>query len=557
MSQVIANDRLSQDLTSVLVARLKSLDEAAAVVRDALDGKPSLLPIERTSRGGDGAAIGEGRHLVELHLPGSDEPLMMWGRPLGAPIGGRARVRLSPFDHHEVRRAHEILGLDPDAADPMLGRTLGGRYAIEACIGRGGMGVVYRATHIKLDRPVAVKVLHADQQDAAAAARFVREARAVSRLDHPGILRVLDFAEDDGGVRYMVMELLEGHTLEEEAARGPLAVGRAVEIVARVADALGAAHEAGVVHRDIKPENVMLVRTPHEERVVVCDFGLAILASRALIAQTGAQTGAHPVLAGTPEYMAPEQCRGEEVGPAADVYACGVMLYRLIAGVVPFVRATSMATLVAHISEPPPPPSGRRQDLGGPVEAVMLAALAKDPAARPPNGAALASALRAIQPGSRTMRTQLDLPHPQRADRADPLEVLAGEEDGPKLAALDTLRLAGAIDRAAVARIAAILDPRSRAEDDLRVAAACALAYATPDAHERAVRVLCAAMLPRTRGVIGMLRGDVEDAPLAAAEALITLAGDLGREHVLARALRSSAALRVRLLAIADARRSA
>ncbi|HEX5610312.1 MAG TPA: serine/threonine-protein kinase [Solirubrobacterales bacterium] len=211
--------------------------------------------------------------------------------------------------------------------DPAIGSTLAG-YRIDSLIARGGMGVVYRATQLALDRPVALKVIARElADDEKFRRRFLSESRLAARLDHPSVVPVYDAREEDGEL-IVAMRLVEGGDLRKLIDReGPLEPGRAVRLLSQVAEALDAAHAAGIVHRDVKPHNILI----EGERAYLSDFGLA-----KAYAETGSGTGASVV--GTVEYMAPEQWRGERVGPEADVYALGCVLYEALTGIAPFAR---------------------------------------------------------------------------------------------------------------------------------------------------------------------------------------------------------------------------
>ncbi|HKP47945.1 MAG TPA: serine/threonine-protein kinase, partial [Pyrinomonadaceae bacterium] len=208
--------------------------------------------------------------------------------------------------------------------DPLLGQTLDDKYRLDAQLGVGGMGTVYRARHLLIDRPVAVKVLNPRfVEDEAARARFRREARAAGRLQHANAVTVTDFGQTQDGYVYIVMELLEGRTLRDILAKeAPLDAARSVSLMLQISAAVAAAHDAGIIHRDLKPANIFIVqRAEVPSAVKVLDFGIAKLAAESLDddePKTLTQVGA---MIGTPRYMSPEQCDGAELTPAADVYS--------------------------------------------------------------------------------------------------------------------------------------------------------------------------------------------------------------------------------------------
>jgi hypothetical protein len=275
----------------------------------------------------------------------------------------------------------------PSAVD---GRCLGGRYRVGELLAAGGMGEVWAARDVLLDRPVAVKVLGgALAGDGRAAERLRREARAAGRLDHPNIARVLDLGEQDGRP-YLVMELLEGESMAARIDRaGPMAPAEAARVVAAVADALQAAHAAGVVHRDVKPGNVFLTTAGE---VKVLDFGIAAAAGEADLT-----TG---LLLGTAAYLAPERALGRPATPAADVYSLGVVLYELLAGRRPFEAGSDIELAMAHVNAPPAPLGLVAPSTPPFLVAACGQALAKDPVARPPSAAAFARLLRSPVVGS-------------------------------------------------------------------------------------------------------------------------------------------------------------
>jgi class 3 adenylate cyclase/tetratricopeptide (TPR) repeat protein/predicted Ser/Thr protein kinase len=265
-----------------------------------------------------------------------------------------------------------------------------GRYLIRGRLGRGGMGTVYLAHDTEIDRPVALKVPHADvARDPQALERFYREARAAGRLHHPHICPVYDVGAVDG-VHFLTMAYIEGETLAALAPALASQPRRVAELVRTIALALDEAHARGVVHRDLKPSNVMVDR---RGAPVVMDFGLARRA------EADARTGEGVVL-GTPAYMAPEQALGDNaaVGPASDVYSLGVILYELLAGRTPFV-GTATAVLVEIVHGAPKPPSAHRGGVDPRLEGVCLRAMAKRPADRFPGMAAFATALDAYLKG--------------------------------------------------------------------------------------------------------------------------------------------------------------
>jgi serine/threonine-protein kinase len=272
----------------------------------------------------------------------------------------------------------------------MLGHTLDDKYRLDAQLGVGGMGTVYRARHLLIDRPVAVKVLNPRfVEDEAARTRFQREARAAGRLQHTNAVTVTDYGQTEDGYVYIVMELLEGRTLRDILAKeAPLEAARSVSLMLQVSDAVAAAHEAGIIHRDLKPANIFIVhRAEVPSLVKVLDFGIAKLAAESLeedevkaLTQVGAMIG-------TPRYMSPEQCNGAELTPAADVYSLGVILYEMLTGTVPFSGSTPLAIAMKHTSELPRRPREFVASIPAALEDVVLHALEKRPQDRPANAA--------------------------------------------------------------------------------------------------------------------------------------------------------------------------
>ena len=258
-----------------------------------------------------------------------------------------------------------------------------GPYEVQEFLGRGAMGVVYKAWHESLARPAAVKVLQAIAPDADASARFRREAQSIAQMRHPNILNVFDFGALDG-VPYMIVEYVPGGSLGDRLKGGRLPRAEAIRVLRGIASGLDYAHSQGVVHRDVKPANVLM----HADgTTVLADFGLAkLLEGSSMKSQTGATTG-------TPAYMAPEQVTGSAVGPAADRYALASVAYELLTGSVPFETGGVLELLYAQVHRDPPPPSSKAPDLPPAVDAVLLRGLAKQPADRWDSCAAMIDAL--------------------------------------------------------------------------------------------------------------------------------------------------------------------
>src|SRR5918997_2962881 len=222
--------------------------------------------------------------------------------------------------------------------DPLIGQTLAEKYRIEELINEGGMGAVYRSTHILMDKTVAIKVLHpALAADDKIVARFSREARAASRISHPHALNVTDFGESENGIVFLIMEYLRGQTLKEVVqSDAPMPIQRVVEIVRQVSGALEAAHAEGVVHRDLKSDNIMLVEVGdnNADWAKVLDFGIAKIQES--VGQDPALTAPNLII-GTPQYMSPEQCsQASEIDARSDIYSFGIILYEMLVGHVPF-----------------------------------------------------------------------------------------------------------------------------------------------------------------------------------------------------------------------------
>jgi serine/threonine protein kinase len=484
----------------------------------AVAGEVAHLPLET-------APIDASTHVLEIYVEGFDEPLVVLADPAGAPDATGFPLRLTPLDEaHADALRRELFGAAAAANEPTpperprvapslgplappvvpankrtstippplstghvasLARTTGGggpstasrrapgsltgralaegRFVLEALLGGGASGEVYRGMHTVLRRPCAVKVLHPSlQYSQDYCARFYAEALAASQLDHRNVLRIVDYGQEPDGILYIVMELLEGRNLQQILdAEGPLPLARLVNVVSQACAGLGHAHDAGVVHRDIKPENVVVVQRKDDEGnktelVKVCDFGIAHwVPEEANAARIITDDDATLVrlpdskkVVGTPAYMAPEQIRNDTVDARTDVYALGVLLYELATGHLPFMSARPMEVLMMHVMERPKPPSQRIPDLDKGLEALILKALEKEPDKRHPNVRVLRTELRDLvdedwSAGSGTFRRvsikNIPLPADFAGNTADALATLSSADDKTRPLALQGL----------------------------------------------------------------------------------------------------------------------
>jgi eukaryotic-like serine/threonine-protein kinase len=281
--------------------------------------------------------------------------------------------------------------------DRLVGQVLAGKYRIDDKIDEGGMGCVYRATHVLMEKVVAVKVLHpALAADDKIVARFTREAKAASRISHPHAINVTDFGESEQGTVYLVMEYLRGRTLKDVVrSGGPMTLARTTEIVRQVAGALEAAHGEGVVHRDLKSDNIMLDEATGGDWAKVLDFGIAkIQQTERSVHETDPGLTAPNLIIGTPQYMSPEQCsQASAIDARSDLYSFGVIIYEMLAGHVPFSGDSPTAIMMKHIQEPPPSILEERKDLPAEVGRVLARALAKRPEDRFQSAGELSAAL--------------------------------------------------------------------------------------------------------------------------------------------------------------------
>ncbi|GAA4996016.1 hypothetical protein GCM10025734_27260 [Kitasatospora paranensis] len=287
--------------------------------------------------------------------------------------------------------------MDKTLDDPLIGALLDGRYRVEQRIAVGGMATVYRGNDTRLDRVVALKVMHPSlAADTDFTGRFIREAKAVARLSHPNVVNVFDQGADGRAV-FLAMEYVPGRTLRDLLRdRGALSVRAALDILEPVLAALGAAHRAGLVHRDIKPENVLIT---DNGMVKVADFGLV----RLLTGTEGAgdaitSTTSTGTVLGTVSYLAPEQIhQGAPTDQRVDVYAAGILLYEMLTGAKPHTGENAMQVIYRHLNEDVPPPSLAAPGVGRELDAIVATATARDPQARPWDAVELLAALQRVR----------------------------------------------------------------------------------------------------------------------------------------------------------------
>jgi hypothetical protein len=298
----------------------------------------------------------------------------------------------------ELGRSSAVRDAVPDAdLQPRFveGEVLAGRYQVVRFLAAGGMGEVYEADDVELRTRVAIKVVRAEiAADPRAIDRLKREIHLARRVTHPNVCRIFDvgFLEGTPRVPFLTMELLDGETLSDWlAGKVRLDPDEALPIAQQLADALTAAHEAGIVHRDFKSANIMLVERDGKRRAVVTDFGVARATKGSDFARTTA-SGARGFV-GSPGYMAPEQVEGREATPAADVYAFGVVLYEMMTGKLPYAEATPLLTALRRLEEAPTPPSVHVPELDPQWQHVILKCLQRDPARRYPSAKAVLDAL--------------------------------------------------------------------------------------------------------------------------------------------------------------------
>jgi len=314
------------------------------------------------------------------------------------------------------------------------GAELAGKYKLGRKLGAGAAAEAWEAENVLVGRTVAVKILHPHlAKDASTRNLFLAEARAAARIAHPNVVDVFDLGMEEGSTPFIVMELCDGETLSAILeGRGKMGVSYAADIIVQVLAALCAAHEIGIVHRDLKPDNIMVVHPrPHQPMVKVLDFGIA----------QGVFGDGHPVeegglLFGTAEYMPPEQARGEKVDSRADIYAAGAILYELLTGSVPFPGDTVAEVLSKVLADPVPSPAQGVRGVPREIDALVRAALSKDPKHRPGSAREF---LRQLTPYTSSRRAPSDLP-PARESEA-PLPLVGGRAAPPAPAPKKKLEL--------------------------------------------------------------------------------------------------------------------
>jgi tRNA A-37 threonylcarbamoyl transferase component Bud32 len=268
----------------------------------------------------------------------------------------------------------------PEAVDPLISQLVADRYRILRKLGEGGMGSVYLAEHVVIEKKFALKVLAPElARRADLVARFLQEARSASRIGHENVIDISDFGQSPDGLVYIAMEFLDGKDLGEIVRKdGAMSWKDARDIVLQICRALRAAHDKGIVHRDMKPENIFLIQREGQPHFVkILDFGIAKVMG---LDPNGPRLTRTGMIFGTPEYMAPEQAEGKDTDHRADIYAVGCIMYHLITGQTPFVAESFMTMLTKHLMEDPVPPSVRRPDLviTPEMDALVLKALEKD-----------------------------------------------------------------------------------------------------------------------------------------------------------------------------------
>ncbi|WNG37857.1 protein kinase [Archangium violaceum] len=369
---------------------------------------------------------------VAVHLAGNPTLVGSSGPNTPTPASGKLSLHCPSCgaDAGDVSKLCLSCGatLARGEADEYIGRTIAKKYQVEALIGEGGMGKVYRARQVALDKLVVLKVLrHSLLGDDRTVARFKREAKAASRLNHPNSISILDFGQTEDGALFIAMEFVPGQDLHTVLSKdGPLPEQRIIRIVSQVLSALYDAHNAGVIHRDLKPENIMVEQRRNDpDFVKVLDFGIAKFQDGDGEGPALTRTG---FVCGTPEYMSPEQARGATLDHRSDLYAVGVILYQLITGRLPFESDSAVGYATKHLTEEPLPPSRKRPEIriSPAMERLIMRALSKSPDDRPQDAEAFQAELLAVDkererrahapaPGRRQQGAAVLAPLPRKA----------------------------------------------------------------------------------------------------------------------------------------------
>jgi len=410
------------EVASVLVARFENRAQITPIVRAAIDGDIVYVALPMGPPSGrntlqlyvrddliaalSAEPVGSGRDgsyplRVLLLDPAHAAELETYARTGASERPGPPRyftdeeTRTIPGQSSAGVAVSWNVRIAPTTKDPLCGRIIcGGKYVLDSVIGTGAIGIVFKASHRDLGRTVAIKVLNPRYRDDPDLLEvFRREARAASQLEHPNLARVYDHGQEPDGLVYIVMEYLSGYTLGSVlTARGKVAIPRALDLAMQVCAGLTAAHDNDIVHRDVKPDNLVLVPAQDDEGrpveiVKVCDFGIAALGT------TATELGS---VVGSPEYMPPEQTLGVPVRPSADVYACGIVLYEMLTGEVPFTDAQAFRVLMKQRSEAPRPPSSLEPTIPAVLEALVLRCMEKVPDRRYATARELRAALRQV-----------------------------------------------------------------------------------------------------------------------------------------------------------------
>lgn len=464
-------------LLPVLVAELADDDARRQVIDLAEARATALIPLID-------APVDASLHVLEVSTPGQTEPLLVLAEPVGAPTERGFPLRLHPYDspppqpsmrpapgpsmpslratrtrpatltkHHTRDLLGESLAQPSNRSSPeaLIGQEISGKFLVEKLVGVGGMGAVYLARHKQLGNEMAVKVLHEHfRADLQFCARFHAEALVVSQLDHPNLVRIIDYGQEADGLLYLVMDFLSGVELSELLLQsGTLPLPRIVDIAMQAAAGLGHAHARGIIHRDVKPSNIVLVKSDDDEGhrvelVKVCDFGIAA-------------RGATNDLLGTPAYMSPEQCAGRELDGRSDIYSLGVIMYELATGQVPFSADDAGKVIVMQREKAPARPSMIRP-VDARLETLILRMLAKSPDERPQSMRDLRSELRDL---SRPQSLKLHDVGVGRDDRGSQVSRVANAEApglGPDSSGSPKPPPAGS-----TGRMEAVADPRALA----------------------------------------------------------------------------------------------